>query len=55
MGLCPEQAAQGSGLGKSMPDNNMVMIDRLSMDEGKETLGVYTCLSGNTEAHLKAM
>ena len=39
----------------SMPDGTMAPIEHLSVAQGKETLGVFTCPSGCARAHLKSM
>ena len=38
-----------------MPNGTMVPIDHYGVDEGKETLGVYTCPSGKAKPQLDSM
>ncbi len=38
-----------------MPDGSFVPIEHLSVDAARETLGVYTCPSGKSTGHIKAM
>jgi hypothetical protein len=38
-----------------MPDGSTAVIDHLPITEAKETLGVYSCLNGNSDGALKAM
>ncbi len=38
-----------------MPDNKMVLIDHLSVDTAKETLGVFTCASGRAVYQLDSI
>ena len=38
-----------------MPDGSMVPIKHLSVDEARETLGVFTCPSGKAKEQIKAM
>ena len=38
-----------------MPDGSMAPIEHLSVDTGKETLGVYTCPSGKSTEQIKSM
>ena len=38
-----------------MPEGGPVQIKHLSVDEARETLGVYTCPSGHVKAPIKSM
>ena len=38
-----------------MPDGSLVEIDHLSVDIAKETLGVFTCPSGDASAQFLSM
>ena len=42
-------------MGVPMPDGTMCQIEHLSVDTAKETLGVFTCPSGNFGTHLLSM
>ena len=42
-------------MGVPMPDGTMCQIEHLSVDTARETLGVFTCPSGNFGTHLSSM
>ena len=42
-------------MGVPMPDGTMCQIEHLSVDTAKETLGVFTCPSGNFGTQLLSM